>query len=75
MKIEIDEEIKDILTKNQIARLFTVRVADHFAKYVEMDKEDFFKYMQEANDELREYIESGGGKSKVKRKKSKCLNS
>lgn len=57
MKIEINDEIREELTKNQIARLFTSRVAKHFCKYAEMDKEDFFKFMKEANDEMKEYME------------------
>jgi len=54
--VEINDEIKEEMTKNQIARLFTIRVAKHFSDSVEMDKEDFYKYMQEANDEMKKYI-------------------
>jgi hypothetical protein len=66
MKVEINDEMREELTKNQIARLFTSRVAKHFCKYVEMDKEDFFKYMQEANDDMKEYMEKEMKKEKGK---------
>jgi hypothetical protein len=56
--VEIDDEIKEEMTKNQIARLFTIRVCKHFTSAVEMDKEDFFKYLQEANNEMKVYIEN-----------------
>jgi hypothetical protein len=57
------EDIKEEITKNQIARLFTIRVAKHFCESVEMDKEDFFKYMQKANNEMKEYIKKEMTKS------------
>jgi|WetSurMetagenome_2_1015567.scaffolds.fasta_scaffold24712_3 hypothetical protein len=61
---EVTEEIKEELTKNQIARLFTVRVCKHFNQYAEMDKEDFWKYMKEANDELKDYMAKEDGENK-----------
>jgi hypothetical protein len=64
--LEVTEEMKEELTKNQIARLFTIRVCKHFNQYAEMDKEDFWKYMKEANEEMKEYMKKGN-KNETKR--------
>jgi hypothetical protein len=70
-KVELTKELKETMTKNQLARLFTIRVCKHFSSAVEMDKEQFFKYLREANDELKEYIKTELEKEKRKIKKGK----
>lgn len=56
-KVEINDEIREELTKNQISRLFTIKVVKHFNSSVEMDAKDFWKYMKEANDEFKAYYD------------------
>lgn len=68
--VEINDEIKEELTKNQIARLFTIKVAKHFSDSVEMDKEDFWRYMKEASDEFKAYYD----KEKKKENENKSRN-
>lgn len=65
--VELTDEIKEEITKNQLARLVIIRMIKHFQGSVEMDKDDFFKYLKEANEEFKEYIK----REKAKEKKQK----
>ena len=56
MKIELTDEIREELTKNQIARLFTSHVSEHFCKNKTMNQDDFWNYMERANETMKEYM-------------------
>lgn len=66
--VEVNDEIKEEMTKNQLARLVIIRISKHFKGSVEMDRDDFFKYLREANDEFKEYIKKEKAKAKNEKK-------
>lgn len=49
---EITKKIKEQITKNQLACLVIIKIIKHFKDSVEMDRDDFSKYIQDANKEL-----------------------
>lgn len=66
--VEINEEIKEEMTKNQLARLVIIRITKHFKDSVEMDRDDFYKYLKDANEEFKAYIKKEKEKENAKKK-------